>query len=391
LNRIGDRYIFAPTDLVNFTLSEFITWMDRYAWERPGEIEADPIGEEQKIIQDKGIEHERAFLEALAADGRRVCDLSEFKGRSGPTLDAMRRGKEIIYQGYLVNGEFAGYPDFLIRVDSPSQLGAWSYEPWDTKLARHPKPYFLIQLCCYAELLEAVLGLRPKWLRVVLGSKGSDGPETAAFRTDDFFFYYRAVKEAFLDQQRSYDPDRRPEIPPLRDLGHWSGYAERELTERDDLALVANIRTSQIHKLRAAGIRTVGQLAGADGVHIPRLNGATFAKLGLQARLQIVSRGKPVPAYELLTPDETDGPRGLSLLPPESAADVFFDMEGFPLIEDGREYLFGACYYDAGALRFRDWRAHSPDQERRAFESFVQWVHARWREHPELHIYHYNH
>ena len=207
----------------------------------------------------------------------------------------------------------------------------------------------------------------------------------------DFFYYYRAVKEAFLEQQRNFDPDRRPEIPPLADLGHWSGFAERQLTERDDLALVADIRTSQIHKLRAAGISTVAQLAGADGVHVSRLNDATLAKLRLQARLQIALRGKPTPAYELLTPDETDGPRGLSLLPRESPADVFFDMEGFPLIDDGREYLFGACYYDGSELRFRDWWAHSPDQERRAFESFVQWVHARWREHPELHIYHYNH
>ncbi len=140
MNRIGNRHLFAPSDLVNFTLSEFITWMDRYAWERPGEVEPDPPSEEQKIIQDKGIEHERAFLDALAAAGRHVCDLSQCRGRPEPTLDAMRRGEEIIYQGYLVDGEFAGYPDFLVRVETPSQLGAWSYEPWDTKLARHPAP-----------------------------------------------------------------------------------------------------------------------------------------------------------------------------------------------------------------------------------------------------------
>jgi uncharacterized protein len=391
LNRIGNRYLFAPSDLVNFTLSEFITWMDRYAWERPGEVEPDPPSEEQKVIQDKGIEHERAFLDALAAGGRQICDLSEFRGRPGPTLDAMRRSEEIIYQGYLVDGEFAGYPDFLVRVETPSQLGAWSYEPWDTKLARHPKPYFLIQLCCYAEMLEAAQGVRPERLRVVLGPRGAVGPETAAFRTDDFFYYYRAVKDAFLDQQRNFDPDRKAEIPPLADLGRWSGYAEQELTARDDLALVADIRVSQIHKLRAAGIATVAQLASADGVHISRLNDATLAKLRLQAHLQIASRGRPMPEYELLAPNETDGPRGLSLLPPESPADVFFDMEGFPLIDDGREYLFGACHYDGSELRFRDWWAHSPDQERCAFESFVQWVHGRWREHPELHIYHYNH
>ena len=81
-------------------------------------------------------------------------------------------------------------------------------------------------------MLEAAQGLCPKWLRVVLGSRGAAGPKSTAFRTDDFFYYYRAVKEAFLEQQRNFDPDRRPEIPPLRDLGHWSGYAERELTER---------------------------------------------------------------------------------------------------------------------------------------------------------------
>jgi predicted RecB family nuclease len=327
LNRIAGRYLYAPTDLVNFTISEFITWMDRYAWERPGEIEPDPVSEEQKIVQDKGIEHERAFLEHLAADGRRVCDLSAFKGQSAPTLDAMRRGEEIIYQGYLANGEFAGYPDFLVRVEAPSQVGAWSYEPWDTKLARHPKPYFLIQLCCYAEMLEAAQGVRPAQLRVVLGAGGAAGSETAAFRTDDFFYYYRAVKEAFLDQQRTFNPDHEPEIPPLADLGRWSGYAERELTERDDLALVADIRMSQIHKLRTAGITTVAQLAAANDVHVHRLNGTTFTKLRLQARLQIASRGKPAPEYQLLAPDETDGPRGLSLLPLASPGDVFFDMD----------------------------------------------------------------
>ena len=81
----------------------------------------------------------------------------------------MRRGEEIIYQGYLACDDFAGYPDFLVRVESPSDLGAWSYEPWDTKLARHTKPYFLVQLCCYAEMLERAQGVRPQHLRVVLG------------------------------------------------------------------------------------------------------------------------------------------------------------------------------------------------------------------------------
>ena len=371
--------------------SDFITWMDRFKCEFPGEIEPDQATEEQKIIQDKGIEHERDFLSFLAAEGRGVCDLSSFRDDTTPTLAAMQRGEGVIYQGYLVLDDFAGYPDFLVRVDAPSALGAWSYEPWDTKLARQAKPYFLIQLCCYAEMLEAAQGIRPGSLSIVLGSAAAEGSDPAGFRTDDFFYYYRALKSAFLDQQRSFDPHRQPDIPPLADLGRWSGYAERELEARDDLALVADIRSTQIHKLRAAGLTTLAQVAMANGKHVPRLSDTTLTKLQRQARLQLASRGLLTPAYEILTPDQAEGPRGLRLLPAPSSADVFFDMEGFPLIDDGREYLFGACYYENGELRFGDWWAHSPAEEKRAFEAFVTWAHRRWQENPELHIYHYNH
>ena len=391
MRKDGARYRFSPSDLINFMQSEFITWMDRFYREFPDEIEPDPDTEEQKIIQDKGLEHERSFLDALSAQGKRVCDLSEFREQAEPTLAAMKRGEDIIYQGYLLNDNFAGYPDFLVRVAVPSDLGSWSYEPWDTKLARHPKPYFMVQLCCYAEMLESAQGVRPPCLRVALGATTASHSELVEFRTDDFFYSYLALKNAFLDQQRVFDPGQRPEIPPLVDLGHWSGHAERELVARDDLALIADIRSSQIHKLRAAGFTTVTQFALANGVGVPHLNEGTVAKLQLQARLQLDSRGQAVPSYRLLAPDQTDGPRGLFLLPPVCGEDVFFDMEGFPLIDDGREYLFGACYYEGGELQFRDWWAHSPTEEKRAFESFVSWVHARWKADPNLHIYHYNH
>jgi uncharacterized protein len=383
--------VYSPSDLVSFVRSEFITWMDRHFLERPGEVQPDADTEEQDIIQEKGVEHERAFLESLIVRGKRICDLQGFREQSAPTIDAMRRGEDVIYQAYLAHGPFAGYPDFLVRVERPSTLGNWSYEPWDTKLARHVKPYFLVQLCCYAEMLENVQGLRPQFLRIVLGAPKGTQPEVASFRTDDFFYYYHSLKSAFLNQQRTFDSTAFPDIPPLADLGRWTGYAERELEARDDLALIADIRLSQIHKLRAAGITTMTQLATSGILRVPQLHEETFAKLQRQARLQVASRGETAPRYEILTPPQADGPRGLYLLPRASQADVFFDMEGFPLIDDGREYLFGACYHEAGQLRFRDWWAHSPTEEKLAFESFVQWVYGRWKEHPDLHIYHYNH
>jgi uncharacterized protein len=205
------------------------------------------------------------------------------------------------------------------------------------------------------------------------------------------FFYYRALKEAFLEQQRLFDPAHQPEINPFADLGRWAGYAERILEERDDLALVANIRSTQRRKLLETGIETVAALAAADGIHVPRFNEATLDRLQRQARLQISSRGKDRPDFELLPADGAEGPLGLALLPPASDGDIYFDMEGYPLIDEGREYLFGACFRENGALGFRDWWAHDRQAEKKALEGFVTWAYQRWQQFPDLHIYHYNH
>ena len=384
MRRIQDRYLYSPSDLINFMQSEFITWMDRYYLDFPDAVTPDQPTEEQRLIQQAGIEHETDFLQQLRADGRDVCDVSADQESSVATLRAMREGRNIIYQGYLQDGEFAGYPDFLARVDTPSELGAWSYEVWDTKLARQPKPYYLIQMCCYAEMLEPVQRFRPRQLKVVLGSG-----EISVFRTDDFFYYYRSLRTAFLEQQRIFDPERPPDIPPLKDLGRWTGYAQRSLEARDDLSLVANIRAGQIRKLRDADITTVATLAASEGVHVSRINAATLNRLRRQAGLQAESRGLERPRYELLPPDPDRPSMGLAALPSASPNDIFFDIEGYPLMEGGLEYLLGACYFQDGRLEFRDWWAHDRRQERVAFEGFVRWAYERWKADPSMHIYHY--
>src|SRR5205823_15113344 len=75
------------------------------------------------------------------------------------------------YQGHLTAGRWHGYPDFLVRIDSPGELGTWAYWPVDSKLARSARPYFLIQLSAYADLLQHVQGIRPRQLGFVFGNR----------------------------------------------------------------------------------------------------------------------------------------------------------------------------------------------------------------------------
>lgn len=391
------QLLYSPTDLIRFLESPFASWMDRYHLEYPGELTPDEDSAELKLVAEKGNEHEARFLEDLRAKGHDVCVIERMSDRQAAaeaTRAAMRDGREIIFQGYLARDPFAGYADFLVRVE-PAQDGLPAiYEPWDTKLARKVKPYYAIQLCAYAEMLEAAQGVLPEEFRIVLGTM-----ERKRFLTKHFHHHYLEVKERFLVLMESFDPDDRPVPDPRADHGRWGSHAEVWLRERDHLVRVANIRISQIRRLEAAGINTVAALAERPVQTVPKLNPETYEALVAQARLQIetecrrsgTAEGDPLPppAWEFLPVDPDGPPRGFELLPPASAGDIFFDIEGYPLVDGGLEYLLGAGVVEDGEFVFHDWWAHDPVEEKRSFEAFIDWVAERRRHHPDLHIYHY--
>jgi uncharacterized protein len=384
MQRKNNEWLYSPSDLIKFLENEAVTWFDRYDKERPGELVAEEDSADKQLIQTTGEKHECEVLQQLIAEGRDVADLSGATDSFEATLRAMNEGRGIVYQARLEYGNFAGYADFLIRVEGISELGSWHYEVWDTKLARSLKPYFAVQLCCYAEMLEAVQGRRPEHVGIMLGNGLRE-----QLRTEDYLFYYRAVKRAFLAQQQMFDPDQRPTLSGMSDYGCWNGHVARDLEARDDLSGVANIRGGQIEKLRAAGISSVDDLAASDRETIVGIDAATFARLRSQARLQIASRGEVNPKYQLVPPDPERARLGLGSLPPESPKDECFDIEGYPLVDGGLEYLLGVALQQDGHVTFRDWWAHDRTQERAAFEAFVHWVHDRWHKDPTMHIYHY--
>ncbi len=51
----------------------------------------------------------------------------------------MKSGAEYVAQAALANGQWGGRADFLMKTDQPSELGNWSYEVADTKLAQNTR------------------------------------------------------------------------------------------------------------------------------------------------------------------------------------------------------------------------------------------------------------
>ena len=394
--------LFSPSDLTTYMASPFASWMEHAALiDTALKDKKDNPDALLQSMQTKGYKHEAEFYESLKSDGISQTDIDieqecvenpmDANLKKERTLKAMKEGIDVIFQGCLELGNFRGHSDFLVKVPGRSNLGDYYYEVWDTKLSKSVKPYFIIQLCAYAEMLETIQGRRPDFLTVVLGTN-----EQVRFKTDEHFFAYQALKSRFLAMHEGFDLSTPFDPADAKDWGDWSEYAESILLERDHLIQVANITRAQIVKLNAAGIDTMAQLATTSHSHIPKLKPETLAKLKDQAAIQVETRerqakGDNRPAFRVIQP-VSDSPKGLSLLPPSSPLDVFFDIEGDPMIEGGLEYLWGVTYFnEQGERNFIDFWAHDQAQEKQAFIDFIDWVYARWQQDPSMHIYHYAH
>lgn len=385
---------YSPTDLVAWLEGDFAAWCEREAAEHRGNHGSASAPPRQKDAKDDelalaaryGLSHERAHLDRLRPIHPDLVEIdAHAPDATANTSAAMTAGRSVIFQGRLEDGPWMGIADFLHRVETPSSLGAWAYEPWDTKLARSAKPYFLLQLATYADLLEAVQGHRPDRLGVVFGDDREE-----FHRTDDVWHYYRRLQREFERFQRDWHPGAMPDPGADRSHGRWSDEAARLLEERDDLSLVAGISRSSIIRLREHGTHTVRALGELDaGATVPGITSATLARVREQAAMQLRSRDEGTISWTLRPTDPDDARRGLALLPPPSELDVFYDIEGFPYARTGLEYLQGAVTRNGPALEFHDWWAHDDASEKVAFEAFVDWIWERWERDPSMHVYHY--
>src|SRR6185312_6438783 len=194
-------------------------------------------------------------------------DLSVLAEAASLTTEAMGQGRAVVYQAtfHQTGGGFAwrGHVDFLRRVETPSALGAWSYEPWDTKLAREAKASALLQLCAYAEMIERIQGVAPDHVHVILGGPGRP---KESFRLATIAPYFRQVRKQFLLHMGAGPPvypvnDPYPDPVTHCEVCDWAPLCEKRRHDDDHLSLVAGITRSQLKALRARGVTTLTALS----------------------------------------------------------------------------------------------------------------------------------
>lgn len=390
--------IVSATDLVGYLECDHLVTLElarsRGEIEKP--IRNDP---ELDLVRRRGFAHERLYIAQLEAGGRTVMEMQlrepktpdELRAAEAETLAAMCAGADVIFQGTFFDGRWRGHPDFLVRRDDrPSQLGAWSYDVADTKLAKRVKSAAILQMCVYADLLERLQGMPPETVSVVTGDRTAH-----AHRLADYAAYYRAAKarfEARVFGAAGDEPGTYPEpVDHCRVCSWWQVCVDRRRAD-DHLSIVAGAARAQRRKLVSAGVTTLAGLATLPADRrIPELNPRVLERLRAQAALQLERRLDGIDRYELLRPNPDEPDKGLAALPEPSPLDVFFDIEADPwALDDGLEYLFGWVERGPGGEPvFHALWAHDRAGEKAMLEAFVDLVLERRTRDPGMHVYHY--
>jgi len=378
--------LYSASDLVNFLECEYITVLDLIDLETP--LPRAEEDDEAILFQTKGLAHEASYFEHLKQSVSSYVDIAserlDIDEAFIATLEAMRSGVEIIYQGVLSHECFLGHADFLRRINSPSELGNFSYEVVDTKLSRKAKAKYIVQLCFYSELLAKAQNYEPAMMHLVFGDRREE-----SYRYADFSRYYFSLKERFKLSVQDKEFLAYPETCEHCDFCRWQNLCNERWHQDDHLNQVANISRLQIKNLNRHGIMTLEALAEIDGnVDIPHVAPETLTRLCHQARLQLRKRKTGNDYFELL-PTDPDGIRGFSRMPKPDKGDIFFDMEGDTFEEGGLEYLFGIYFFEKGKAQYLPLWAHTRNEEKEVFTQFMDFAAKRFRIYPDAHIYHY--
>jgi uncharacterized protein len=410
VHRTDSGVRFSASDLAHFLSCRHLTALDlsvvhlRREWPHRKD---DPL---LQLLRKRGMEHEAAYVETLRGDGREIVDLNGIPHDQADlavakTLGAIRDGADVIVQAALRHESWFGYADVLLRTDTESNLGAWSYEVIDTKLARDTRAGTVMQLGLYSAMLANVQGREPEQFHVVVPGIAGSAQVQVTFRVDDYSAYFRLLQRELL-RAAEVDPDELaasyyPEPVEHCSLCGWSRQCDDKRHADDHLSLVAGLGRLHRRELTSHDIMTLADLA-TMAIPLPfrprRGSRESFVRAREQALVQLQSRTQTTPAYNLRPPEPPPKnpklpvvPRGLARLPAPSAGDVFLDLEGDAFADDGgREYLFGiATSGSGGNAEYHKWWAFTAHEERVTFEQVMDFIIDRLDRHPDMHVYHF--
>lgn len=396
----------SPHDLVSFRRSRFVAHLNELCHRRPDLApERDETTTLEDALRSAGRVHEErllSYLESLTATTVYRIPFAH-PDRYKLTEEAIRRKEPLIAGAALRDDTLGGYADLLmlssidpyVTSGQQADVDPNAYIPCEVKFSSLISIDFALQVACYASMLQDVhrrLGIRhPDYAYLCLGPPHSP-PTRLNFR--DLKYLFRRVKNDYISFMSNFNECHPIPVPdgPIHTLSPWRTLAKETLEDADSLQLIAGIRTSQVnHIIRKCGVSSLKDFANIPLHEINAMVSCgdlrtAHVQLHRQACTQYRSRKSGSIAYERKEQSEC--------MPTISDGDMFFDIEGYPLIEGGLEYLLGISTRNDGS--FQAWWAHTRAEEEEAFIHLITWVNNKLEEHSvdgvkRSHVFHYGH
>ena len=140
MQKKDDKYVLSAGDINGFLNCKRLTKLDTLVVNQ--DLKAPEFNNPHlKVMQERGFEHERSYVEFLEGEGLSFASAEVGEGEDGysKTIELMKKGVDIITQGVLKLEGWYGRSDVLKKVPIKSDLGDFSYIAMDTKLSRETK------------------------------------------------------------------------------------------------------------------------------------------------------------------------------------------------------------------------------------------------------------
>lgn len=335
--------------------------------------EKSPLSPFLELLFGKGVKHEKKIIGELVVDEPAGVGL---ESRFASTLELMRQGVPLIYQGVLVYGDYIGRPDLLERQEGESSLGQHYYRPIDIKRGRgyeektgKLRKHYGLQLAFYAKLLEQVQGTYPQ-----SGQIWNIHGESVDYPIEDF---QDELEELLPEVSRLRVGDEEDEPARISEcqLCHWEEHCNQWLEQSKDISLVVGIGRSFKNTLGPAGYRKISDVPGwsiKEVVKLKNIGEKRAETWQRQAEAQVTNQ-----MTLLEKPSFKDAP-----------LKIYFDFEDDPT--QNLIYHYGLLIEDEqGSLDYRYFFADGEETEERAWQDFISFCESLMGR--DFVVYHYHH
>lgn len=326
----------------------------------------DPVSPFVELLWERGNEYEREVVEGLKIPFTNLKDAGD-ADRERLTLEAMKRGDELIYGGRIGADDLLGEPDLLRKKGAGYVAGdikSGSGVQGETEESEgKPKRHYAVQLALYTDILERLKlsGGRTPFVwdvhgaEVVYDLNALQGARNPASLWD--------IYQDSLASARKMAARRCPTLPALAaicKLCRWRTSCAQEAESSDDLTQLPELGRARRDTM-ILSIHTVRKLAEADLRKFIRGDKTAFPGIGPDTLLKFKERA----VLQKMPGAAPYFKKPVSL--PRANLELFFDIETDPMRDVC--YLHGFIERRGGAEKYVYFlaAAPAPEKEKRVF------------------------